>query len=210
MNPIIEHIITLIKGAKADNRIRYTDPNSGMIYTLGSSRYLLGQTVRQYWIPNDHIFISEAAKETWNRITSQSIRGCSYQATVVFEKDESLTVYEYTGASKTPMVKQLKKGDFFHYRQVFHDEHVVGVEDILDALCELPDDKLNEQNVIGILDHIYICKILKKEDRELQRSGRNTLDVDEAINKFYVPKGIVVDRDYIKNLASDFDWNRKY
>ena len=159
MNPIIEHIITLIKGAKADNRIRYTDPNSGMIYTLGSSRYLLGQTVRQYWIPNDHIFISEAAKETWNRITSQSIRGCSYQATVVFEKDESLTVYEYTGASKTPMVKQLKKGDSFHYRQVFHDEHVVGVEDILDALCELPDDKLNEQNVIGILDHIYICKI---------------------------------------------------
>ena len=66
-NRIFDIIISLLIGIKNHDCLTETT-DSGEVLTVTQCKYLLNQTIRQYQIPKDHYFVSEAALELWQKI----------------------------------------------------------------------------------------------------------------------------------------------
>ncbi len=118
-----------------------------------------------------------------------------YRDKVYNTKDNYVTISKYTGASNTPHEPEvLKKGESFYYREVFHDEHIVTINDIIDELLSLKD--VTKENVISILDKIYICRMLKSEDRSLYPKRHRSTAVNEVLDGPYKEHNITVIKGY--------------
>lgn len=73
---------------------------------LGGCKYLLGQTVRQFWVPNKNKCVSKAALELWNKLeVGESIFGFWSGRAVVYKNREPVEVEWYNGAHGTPYGK---------------------------------------------------------------------------------------------------------
>lgn len=187
---VLDMIITLAEAIKAtespdkDKCQYYLDDGTNRLW---GAKYLLGQVLRQYRIEDDHIFISVAADKLWQKITDKEIKDYNYTMQVPVSRECTLDLYK--GASKIPFYRGVfQKDSTFQYRQVFHDEHVIPIADIIERLIELDD--LNYDSVQKILNNIYMCRILKEENAGL--THKRPFSVVKAIEEVYNPKGIEI------------------
>ncbi len=179
----IELIIQLIElyhaapEAKEAEHVEYTFDKKGI-------SQILNQTIRQLWIPKDHYKISVKAWNLWNKIAEGDIRDYFYHDRVKVKCDSVLPYYK--GNANEPAEKEwlYPKGKTFSYRSVFHDEHIVPVETIEKKLLEFENPTSEE--VKDILSKIYVCKMLKEEDRKItKKSNRGSDNYLEIIKACY-------------------------
>ena len=187
---VLDIIISFVKAIQNtpkkgnDEACFYMDDGENRLW---GAKYLLGQILRQYKINDDHFFISVAADKLWKEITNgkEDIKNYHYTMKVPVHKECKLNLYK--GAAKEPFEKEkaFAPTNTFQYRQVFHDEHVIPIEDVIQKLISL--ETLNYENVQKILNNIYVCRMLKSENVELNRGNRNKRewDVKETIEKIY-------------------------
>ncbi len=194
----LDMIISLIKGHKQGH-------NSVL---SGSSRirgahYLLGQVVRQYGIPDNNHYISKEAKLLWNKLSDDNIWNYTYTNPVVLKDD--ITLPKYVGAEKKPRENRAyRKGDRLEFNSVFHDEHIISIKEIIRQLDSIPDEALDYDHVKRVLDSIVICRILKEEDKKLQR--RRFATFEDNYNRIYVQKNVILENDaeeYVKRSRID-------
>lgn len=186
-NRVLDIMINLLEGIKNQNQL--IDEYCGEELALNSCLYLLNQTIRQYQISQSHFFVSKKAQKLWDKISTESIFDYSYRDTVTKNIEEEVTIEKYRGGEGTPyLVTTISYGDKFIYKDVFTDEHIVTVSDIIDALLELP--KYDYNSIKNILDKIYICKMLKSEDRAIENKNKRSLDYREVIGTDYIRAGI--------------------
>lgn len=156
------------------------------------SKYLLSQTLRQLNLPESRYYISEKAYEKWKEISDKNIFDYYYQSRVTNEFKD-LTLPLYVGASKNSMGdRTIKKGATFTFRQVFHDDHIIPIKQIIIKLMELKTP--NYDNVMPILKRIGICRMLKKEDRSIKNKSKRPFDEEKIINTIYQDSGITIMR----------------
>ena len=175
-NRVLDIIIDFIKGSK-DKNLRIVNEENDKYYAICNSYYLLGQIIRSYYIECNHYYISKKSIELWKQISDEPIFKYWYRDSVIMEKDDSLSIHEYTGNSKKFKERTIKKGD------VFHDEHIVPIKMIVDELLNLENP--NYDSVIKILDKIYICRILKDEDRSIATKYNRSTDFNKVIQNEY-------------------------
>lgn len=190
-NKIFDIIINLLEGIKSNNTLVVNDAE-GDKYKLCGCSYLLNQTIRQYEIPKDHYFISEKAFELWSKIRNDDILNYSYRNKVIKNTADIVFIDKYSGSNKVPYAKdlELKKGDSFIYNDVFIDEHIVTVHDVIDELLNL--EKYDYFSIKQVLDKIYICKMLKDEDHKIVGKKKRSLDYREVIAFNYYDAGIIL------------------
>lgn len=183
---VLDIIIAFIKAVKKtqiiENDCQYYLEDD--VNCLWGAKYLLGQILRQYRINKDHIFVSVAADKLWREITDgkEKIENYHYTKNVHVYKECKLDLYK--GASKHPSDKEklIPVNGTFQYRQVFHDEHVIPIADIIEKLITFDD--LNYENVQSVLNNIYICRMLKRENCGLSHKGRSW-SIKETIETTY-------------------------
>ena len=185
---VLDIIISFIKSFKnSDSNSRpfiYSTYKGGDRW-IWNTDYLINQILRQIDVPPERFLISKKAKELWESITSEDIRKYYYQEKVTAEYDGAV-IEEYSGASKTPRnTRTLKKNDSFTYKDVFHHEHMIPIKIIIDELIKLKDDELDYEHVDSILSKIYICRILKSEDRKIKNKYNRSSNIDEVIRDVY-------------------------
>jgi hypothetical protein len=198
-NIVIDIIIEFIKATqKGENRneriINYIDENK-KDYTIYNTKYLLGQIVRQYKISKDKIHVSKAARELWDKLTTQNIFEFEYDEIVVCDniKKDYIEVNLYKGAAKIPhSTKQIFMNEKIIFNDVFHREHTITIHDIINEMLKLRDKELNYTNISNILDKIHICYLLKSEDRSIKKGKSRGLEYLEVVEKYYKPNGIEV------------------
>ena len=178
-NAIIESILCLLKGYSVENS--------------NSLKYLLNQSIREYDILPDHRHLSEGAEGLWKKLmpTTENIMKYHYKQ-MVDCKNHSTNVVElhlYTGNNrKTFKTIILKLGDKykFEFRQVFHEEHVIPVQAIVDHLVQQDVNTLNAESIKELLDEkLHICVILKDEDGHLPKTKRKSFDYQTIIDTVY-------------------------
>lgn len=199
-NKILDIIINLLSGIKNKNSIieEFEDETQ---MTLSGASYLLNQTLRQYNIPKNHYFISEKAFELWDKISTDDILKYSYRDKVTKNTNDNVSIDKYKGGEKDPYQKQatLNKGESFIYNDVFTDEHIVTVSDIIKEMLNLPT--YDYLSITEVLDKMYICKMLKSEDRMIKNKSKRSTDYKEVIHRDYLSVGIKLkDFDYTEQL----------
>ena len=183
-NRVLDIIINLLIGIKNDNKLIGKSCNDEEILLNGCS-YLLNQTIRQYQFPESHYFVSEKAQELWNKISSDDIFNYVYRDTVTKDIEGVVVVDKFRGGEGAPYAKEsIVKGDKFIYKDVFSDEHIVTVSDVIKELLDLSN--FDYESVEKILNKIYICKMLKSEDRSIKNKKSRSTDYKEVIlNDYY-------------------------
>lgn len=196
-NMIFEIIRNLLLGVKNGGIL--IDEFNGEQIKLNSCSYLLNQTIRQYQIPENHYFISKKAFELWSKISSDSILKYTYRNKIIKNIPGIVYIDKYKGSEKLAYEKGclLDKGDSFIYNDVFTDEHVVTVSNIIEELLKLT--KIDDISIKSVLDKIYICKMLKEEDRCIKNKNRRSLDYREVIAEDYFDVGIKLQNFDLKN-----------
>ena len=156
----------------------------GKNVSIWNTHYLLGQILRQFNIPEERYFISEKSLNKWKEITNKNIRDFYYREKVVCEND-NVEIEEFKGASKKGITRIINKGDTFIFRDVFHLEHMIPIKVIEDELLSLKDDELDYDHVDSILNKLYICRILKTEDRKIENKYKRSSDIEDIIKNVY-------------------------
>lgn len=183
-----EAIINSIKCLLVEYRaeLAKTSPNKA---DLGSLRYLLGQSIRQYDIPAKNHHLSQAAHSRWTELTKADIRNYHYRDIVVCDNISTFVQHAFfNGSKKKGSLKALTKDYKFHFREMFHEDHVIPVSMILDKMLEI--EKVDEKSIEKLLNMMHICVILKKEDRNIGRTKGRSLDFQKTIEDVYNPAGI--------------------
>ncbi len=174
-------ILTLIKACK-DEKSYFTVPGpTNHDIKLGASFYLLGQAVRNLWNQKNHRCVSKKALDLWNSLNiGKPIFDYAYQDPIYYKNLTPVHIKLYKGASNTPYfegnIQCLKKNDHFKFREAFHIDHIVPINIILEQLLEL-DLSLDKETLYNklnfIVDKIYVCFILKEEDRKLNKISKS-------------------------------------
>lgn len=189
-NKVLDIIINLLDGLRSGGDLR--DDFGGEDLVLNDCSYLLNQSIRQYKIPQCHYFVSKKAFELWSKIRSDSIFNYWYRKKVVKNVEGEVFINKYRGGEKEPYSKnyKLKYGETFTFNDVFTDEHIVPVNNIIKELINLP--VINYESVKNVLDKIYICKVLKEEDRKIANKKSRSLDYREVLAFDYFDVGIEI------------------
>lgn len=167
---VLDIIITFVQAIKDTPKKKnefyhYFDDKENRIWSV---KYLLGQILRQYRVDDKHILVSKRANELWEKITNEeSIRNHGYRDVIQSKVD--MKIIKYSGASKSGVDSELKKGGNFIWNDIFHDEHVIPIDTIIKRLVNEPE--LNYEKTKKILDDIVICKMLKEENNVLDSKG---------------------------------------
>lgn len=184
----INLLVTAIKTNEEHPSIKCV--HNDKTYTMYSVHYLLGQLIRQIEVPKERTYISVKADELWKSITDEPIENYWYQKKVTC-KNNGIQVAKYKGASKAPYDKPaLNAGDNFVYKDVFHDEHVIPVNTIIEELIAL--ESLDDDSIAAVLDKICICRILKEEDANIENRYKRPNTFEEVIRTTYQDAGIEV------------------
>ena len=177
-NRIFDIIINLLEGIKSQNRLIVHNKDKEMV--LNGCAYLLNQTIRQYQVPQSHYFVSKKAQELWNQISTDSIFNYTYQNKVTKNIDGTVIIEKFRGGERNPYATtSISRRDKFTYKDVFTDEHIVTVSNIIDELLALP--VYDYTSIEKILNKIYICKMLKHEDRSIANKKDRSTDYREVI-----------------------------
>ncbi len=178
---VLNIFIELINGCKKNDVIseRFADRD----IALTNCNYLLGQMIRNYAIPADHWYISEAAANYWGKITDEPIWRFEYNDQVRLTKNAVLeNVGIYSGASKTPTIKTIRRGESIKFNSLFHDEHMIDVKTIIQELKKL--DPLGAPGVEIILDKIRLARILKDEDKRITKKSGRGMNMDKIMQLY--------------------------
>lgn len=183
---IIDSLTVLLKGYK---QLRvYSNQSKVDTDSIG---YLIGQTIRQYQLPLDHYVISEKANSSWECLTSQNIKDSFYKSSVQCDRvSGSVILDKYVGSSKTGLKTEISKNEHIRFNDYFHCDHIIPVKLVIEKL--LSEEELSPVSICNILDEMYICIMLKSEDRILGRTKGRTLCYKDVINKIYNPSGIQI------------------
>lgn len=188
-NKVIDLIVNLLSGLKNGDKLA-DDSVINKPIQIFNCKYLLGQVIRQLTLREDRLFVTEKAFEIWNNITDESIFKFSYRDSVIKNNDYFVEVSKYSGSSRTALKTEvLKKGDKIIFNDVFIDEHIIPVADIIKALLAL-DEPYDYNEIYNILDNVCICKMLKEESFNIKSHNRNSLDYRYVIKRYYEPNGI--------------------
>jgi len=194
----LDFIIELIKVHKTE-----ADTVCSGDTRIRGTHYLLGQIIRQYAIPDANHYVSVAAMKLWSELSDENIWNYVYTNTFVCKKDVSLP--KYVGSEKKPReTANYSAGDKIQFKSVFHDEHIISVQEILRQLDAIPASELNHENVKRILDSIVICRILKSEDKNLPHVRKPTFE--ENYELIYKTNGVELINDadsYSKRTRKD-------
>jgi len=199
----VMHIIFLVNKMKEN----YEKKNDFGIHPAGA-KYLLGQTLRQIILPQENIYLSHKADILWKKLrieTNDDISDYVWQKRVFNENLKDIEVDTYKGASKTASGRTLSKGDYFHFREVFHDEHIIPMKLIIDKLFSL--EELTHDNVMGIINKISICRMLKSEDRKIRERYKRPFSKSEVIEDIYLKYDIYLkeyDYPHMRHLQNDY------
>ncbi len=190
-NKVLDIIINLLIGVKS-NKCLVDEFENGEKFGIGGCSYILNQTLRQYHLPEDHYFISEKADELWMRISEENILKYSGRKRVKKTIEGDVYIDLYKGSEKNPHQQNflIKHGDCFVFNDVFTDEHIVPISDIIKELLTLPN--CDYDSVKKVLDKMYICKILKQEDRRIVRKSGRPTNYKEIINTDYLKADIKI------------------
>jgi len=173
-------------------------------YTINKegSKYLLGQTLRQLHLPKERYYVSIAANELWNKLTSENIFDSFYINNVKVDKVNEEFVGQYKGASGLPYKTEIvKNGENFEYRAVFHDDHIIPITVIIDELIKI--ENLNHDSVRDIINKIGVCKMLKSEDRKIKEKKKRPFDENKVIEIIYKKYGInLLNYNYFKETIN--------
>ena len=201
-NEVFDIIISLVKSYKEDTKWNHPNVRSfykNKEYLIHNADYILNQVLRQINIPEDHYLLSKEANDLWNKLKpdgkyGKNIKDYWYRETLTVHSDEPVEIKEYSGASKTPIVKKVKDGDTFIFRNVFHLEHIYPIDMVIEDLKELnKSGDLNYDSLAKVLDKIYICRITKEEDRNISSTFKSSRphDLDKILKEVYVNIEIV-------------------
>ena len=204
-NEVFDLIITLLKPMKNEKDIEcIEDDKTYRIYS--HDNYLLNQTLRRYYQGEDKILISEKAKNLWIQLFDENqmvekkkgkekvekiIRNFSYDDKITVDKKPNVNIDRFSGNKKTPEKDglEIEENQKIQYNDIFHDEHIIPLEMIINELKEIENPEINEETykkLKEILDKIYICKMLKSEDRDLMDSRkRNSTNVVKVVEINY-------------------------
>ena len=187
-NRILDIIINLLIGIKNNNKLVDQSSIDGELRLNGCS-YLLNQTIRQYQFPQNHYYVSEKAQKLWDTISSDSIFNYTYRDTVIKDVDGEVVIEKFRGGEGKPYAtSKIKRGDSFVFKDVFTDEHIVTVSNIIDELLALPE--YSYEAIENVLNKIYICKMLKSEDRSIKSKKNRSTDYREVVVFDYNDVGI--------------------
>lgn len=187
-NRILDIIVILLNGIKNNNKLVDQSSIDGELKLNGCS-YLLNQTIRQYQFPQSHYYVSEKAKKLWDTISSDSIFNYTYRDTVIKDVEGEVVIEKFRGGEGKPYAtSKIKRGDSFVFKDVFTDEHIVTVSNIIDELLSLPE--YSYESIENVLNKIYICKMLKREDRSIQSKKNRSTDYREVVVSEYDKVGI--------------------
>jgi hypothetical protein len=156
------------------------------------AKYLLNQTLRQLYLPQDRYYVSLKAFEKWKSITNESMLNHYYKSRITLEFEEQTLPFFVGNESKSRDPRQKKKGEHFLFREVFHDDHIIPVSVIANKLMEL--DNPNYDNVMSIISKMSICRMLKEEDRLVKIRSSRPFDENEIIQIIYKKKGIEIQK----------------
>lgn len=170
------------KGKKDNEQIVECEYN-GFKYDVYSGGYLLNQVIRELYIPPEHYKVSKRAKMLWDELTSDDINKYFVGSVITCDKvkdDKPIKVKFFKGNSNTPYeIKSVKRNEKLLYNRIFHNEHIVTINDIVNELLKLESPNYN--NVAEILNKIYICRILKVENKYIKhqkhRCSLNFVDI---------------------------------
>lgn len=186
---VFDIIITLVKSFKTldsnGNPHVISKYENKEIY-LWNCKYLLNQVLRNYNVPPERYHITKAAKSLWDSITDENIKNYYYREKVVNKKLKFVEVKEYKGSSKHYNLRKISRNESFIYRDVFHNEHVIPIDMIIDELINLPNPD-DYASIEQILNKIHICRMLKEEDRRIPpgcKSARPN-NYDEVLRDVY-------------------------
>ena len=195
-------ILSLIKACKNEETFYAVSGPRNHDIKLGNSHYLLGQIIRNLWNQKGHRCISKRVLELWNKLKiGEPIINYYYQMPVYYENEEPVHIKCYKGAGSSSNwegdIKYINKTDYFRFREVFHIEHIVPVGIILKQLLELDlnlDKEVLYNKLNFILDKIYVCYMLKEEDRKLNKVSKNNRSDNylEVIDNDYKKAGIEI------------------
>lgn len=90
------------------NEQKTIDSKNGCDFEISTnSRYLLGQLIRQLWMPQNHYYVSKKAFNLWNQITDQyqSDFYCRDKVTCLHY---NISVSKYKGSSTEPSKVTMK------------------------------------------------------------------------------------------------------
>lgn len=181
-NEVLDIIITFVNACKKDKEHAFIESNGKKIW---SAQYLLNQILRQYYIDDNHILVSKKAQELWNTIAIEpDIKRFNYRNTFTAKID--INIGMYLGAKKECVLTSIMKGQKVVWNNIFHDEHTVPINVVIKELCAL--EVLNYENVSKVLNKIYICKMLKEEDRKIGQISNRSSNVIEVIENDYKNK----------------------
>ena len=180
---IIKSIICLITEYKA--MVKQNPDQNGM----GSLRYLLGQSIRQYDIPEQNHHLSQAAHDRWKALSSDDITKYHYQDWVICDKLSGPVMFNsYNGSHGKGTPITLTKDSTFVFRELFHEDHVIPVSMILDEMIRM--QTVDNSSIERLLNEMHICVLLKEEDRKIGRTRNRSLDFQETIRKAYNSENI--------------------
>ncbi len=162
--------------------------------TLWSAKYLLGQILRQVDVPSERKHLSVQAAKKWKELglEEQNIWRYHYQDWITCRAP--IIIERYTGASSEAEPVDLKKKGGFVFRSVFHDEHIVPINDVLDVFLSIPKEELTHERIAEQLDKIHICRMLKSENFQIRpRYGRGCdQDCKQIYEKYYKPSNVII------------------
>ena len=124
-----------------------------------------------YQFPQNHYYVSEKAQKLWDAISSDSIFNYTYRDTVIKDVDGEVVIEKFRGGEGKPYAtSKIKRGDSFVFKDVFTDEHIVTVSNIIDfeVFDALDEPEILSTN-IGVNDSLYylaIDGILRRYDFE--------------------------------------------
>lgn len=176
-----DFLIALIKACQAMDEDPCIESPEGFNARLGGSYYLLNQSIRQLWNRPGHMFVTKKALELWNKLKiEEPIFKFYYQKPVFYKNEEPEHIGLYKGAHKKPYwegyIQYTGKKKYFRFRQVFHGEHIVPVNILIDQLLKLNLKKEKAEvyrEIDAILNKIYVCYMLKEENIRLNGVAKN-------------------------------------
>lgn len=152
VNMIVEALRALRRGKSENGKIDY--------------KYLLGQSVRQYIVPEKNWHLSKGAKTQWEKMTDKDdIVDFSYHEMISITEDGEIESFQGTKQTESKLIKY-KKGEKYAFITFFIVEHTIPVSDFLDVLLKMPIEK---STIEEVLDKIHLTRLLKKEDRSIKR-----------------------------------------
>ena len=181
---IIKSILCLLTEYKTEMAKPNYDKDS-----LGSLRYLLGQSIRQYDIPVQNHLMSQAAHSRWTELTTANIMNYHYRDIVVCDNLSKPVQHAlFNGSKKRGTLTTLTKGYKFHFREMFHEDHVIPVSMILDEMIKM--QAVDYLSIESLLNQMHICVLLKKEDRKIGRTRNRSLKFQKTIRDVYNTENI--------------------